>query len=52
MTVDVSVLGKPITFRNGMKAPNVFLKVSSSVLKKECHRYADHITPVGSRRVP
>lgn len=26
--VDTSVLGKPVTFRNGIKAPNVFLKVS------------------------
>jgi hypothetical protein len=38
MTVDVSVLGKPITFRNGMKAPNVFLKVSLLDLKSEPHR--------------
>jgi hypothetical protein len=38
MTVDVSVLGKPITFRNGMKAPNVFLKVSSFVPGKACRR--------------
>jgi hypothetical protein len=35
MTVDVSVLGKPITFRNGMKAPNVFLKVSLLVPESE-----------------
>ena len=34
MTVDVSVLGKPITFRNGMKAPNVFLK--SAMTERLC----------------
>jgi len=28
--VDVTVLGKPVTFPNGLTAPNVFLKVSAA----------------------
>jgi len=34
--VDVTVLGKPVTFPNGMTAPNVFLKVSLMRVSSTC----------------
>jgi 2,4-dienoyl-CoA reductase-like NADH-dependent reductase (Old Yellow Enzyme family) len=44
-TADVSVLGKPVTFRNGMKAPNVFLK--SAMTERLCTYEKDDLAARG-----